>query len=83
MPIAATGPRPFVALVSAGYARENWGSVDAALGKRIRIGTDGPFRDVVGVVADVYDDGADRPAPPTVYWTPRQHRYVAGDVTPL
>jgi predicted permease len=67
-----------VTLVSESFARESWNSTDAALGKRIRVGTDGPFQEVIGVVADVYDDGADQPAPPTVYWPARQHPYVAG-----
>jgi predicted permease len=62
-----------VAMVSASFARQTWNTVDGALGKRIRIGTDGPFQDVIGVVADVYDDGADRPAPSSVYWPARNH----------
>ena len=62
-----------VAMVSEGFARETWNTVEGALGKRIRIGTDGPFQDVIGVVADVYGDGAHQPAPATVYWPARQH----------
>jgi predicted permease len=62
-----------VAMVSEGFARETWSTVEGALGKRIRIGTDGPFQDVIGVVADVYGDGAHQPAPATVYWPARQH----------
>jgi predicted permease len=62
-----------VAMVSEGFARETWNTVEGALGKRIRIGTDGPFQDVIGVVADVYDDGAHRPAPASVYWPARPH----------
>ena len=62
-----------VAMVSEGFARETWNAVEGALGKRIRIGTDGPFQDVIGVVANVYDDGAHQPAPASVYWPARQH----------
>jgi predicted permease len=67
-----------VALVSESFARETWNSVDGALGKRIRVGTDGPWQEVIGVVADVYDDGPDQSAPPTVYWPARAHPFVAG-----
>jgi hypothetical protein len=63
-----------VAMVSESFARETWSTVEGAIGKRIRIGTEGPFQDVVGVVADVYDDGAHRPVPASVYWPARLHR---------
>ena len=72
-----------VALVSEGFAREAWNSVDAALGKRIRVGTDGGWQSVIGVVADVYDDGPDRVAPATVYWPARAHPFIAGTTIPL
>jgi len=62
-----------VAMVSEAFAREMWNTVDGAIGKRIRVGTDGPFNEVIGVAADVYDDGAHRPAPAAVYWPARQH----------
>ena len=67
-----------VALVSASFARETWNSVEGALGKRLRVGTDGGWQEVIGVVADVYHDGVDQAAPPTVYWPARQHPFVAG-----
>jgi hypothetical protein len=62
-----------VAMVSETFARETWNTVEGALGKRIRIGSDGPFQDVIGVVGDVYDDGAHQPAPASVYWPARPH----------
>ena len=62
-----------VAMVSESFARETWNTVDGAIAKRIRIGAEGPFQDVVGVVADVYDDGAHQPAPASVYWPARLH----------
>jgi hypothetical protein len=55
-----------VALVSETLARELWQTPEAALGKRIR--TFGPWREVVGVVADVRMNGLDAASPPTVYW---------------
>jgi predicted permease len=67
-----------VALVSESFARESWNSVEGALGKRIRVGTDGGWQEVVGVVADVFHNGVDQQAPPTVYWPARAHPFVAG-----
>lgn len=62
-----------VAMISESLAREMWGSPAAAVGKRIRqfYGAKGPWREIVGVAGDVYDDGLERPAPPTVYWPAR------------
>jgi hypothetical protein len=56
-----------VALVSENMARENWGAPANAPGKRIQIGRDGPWTEVVGVAQNVYADGVNRPAPATVY----------------
>ena len=61
------GRRP-VAVISENLARELWREPRAALGKRIREGAGSPWREVVGVVADVYDDGVHRQAPSIVYW---------------
>ena len=56
-----------VALVSENMAREHWRDPRAALGKRIRsIGED--WREVIGVVADLRDNGIDQPPPSVVYW---------------
>jgi len=55
-------------IVSEGYARENWGLAAAAIGKRVRQFKGQPWKEVIGVVADVRDHGVDEPAPPTVYW---------------
>jgi predicted permease len=67
-----------VALVSESFARETWNSVDGALAKRLRVGTDGGWQEVIGVVADVYHNGVDREAPVTLYWPAREHPFVAG-----
>jgi putative ABC transport system permease protein len=67
-----------VVLVSAGFARESWSSVESAVGKRIDVGNDGSWQEVVGVVADVYHDGVDRAAPPTVYWPAREQALMTG-----
>jgi predicted permease len=60
--------RRAVALVSENMARELWGSPRAALGKRIRPGLKDDWREVIGVVADLHDDGVDQKAPTIVYW---------------
>jgi predicted permease len=57
-----------VTMVSENMAREMWGSPANALGKRIREGMKDPWREIVGVVADIRHDGADQKAPTTVYW---------------
>jgi predicted permease len=57
-----------VAMISENLAREMWGTPQSALGKRIRDGMKDPWREIVGVVADVYDDGVQEKAPATVYW---------------
>jgi putative ABC transport system permease protein len=58
----------FVAVVSDSMAREYWGSAGAALGQRIRNSPKNSWREVVGVVADVRDDGITKGAVPMVYW---------------
>ena len=57
-----------VAVLSENVARELWGEPSLALGKRVREMPDAPWREVIGVVADVHDDGVDQKPPPIVYW---------------
>jgi hypothetical protein len=49
-------------------AYELWGSPQNALGKRIRPGPNSDWFEVVGVVADLRDNGVDQKAPSIVYW---------------
>jgi predicted permease len=67
-----------VALVSASFARESWGTIEGAVGKRIDVGNDESWQEVIGVVADVFNDGVDRPAPPTIYWPAREQQLMTG-----
>jgi predicted permease len=60
-----------VALVSENLARELWGAPPAALGKRIRGGTNGVWREIIGVARDVYDNGVYTQPPAMVYWPAR------------
>jgi hypothetical protein len=57
-----------VALVSDNLARELWGSPAAAIGKRFRQFPMMPWREVIGVVQDIRQNGIQEPAPLTVYW---------------
>jgi predicted permease len=57
-----------VALVSENLAREWWGEPAAALGKRIQDPSHGPWREIVGVVQDVHDNGLTQASPTIVYW---------------
>jgi len=58
-----------VGMVSENLAREMWGSPVAALGKQVRTGLQNdPWREIVGVVGDVYDDGPEQKAPAIAYW---------------
>jgi putative ABC transport system permease protein len=57
-----------VAIVSENTARDMWGTPEDALGKHIRPNRKDDWREVIGVVADEYADGVDKPAPTIVYW---------------
>ena len=66
-----------VAIVSENLAREWWGDPRAALGKRIRErGAADPWREIVGVVEDVYDDGVHVKPPEFAYWPALMDRYI-------
>jgi putative ABC transport system permease protein len=68
-----------VAIVSENLAREWWGDPGAALGKRIReVGAADPWRDIVGVVENVYDDGVHVRPPEFTYWPALMDRYIWG-----
>jgi len=55
-------------IVSESFARENWGSASAAIGKRIKKYSRSPWQQVIGVVEDVRVHGVDEKAPPIIYW---------------
>ena len=57
-----------LAIISEKMARENWRDPSVALGKQIRANAKDDWREVVGVVRDVHDDGVDKEAPSCVYW---------------
>ena len=67
-----------VALVSENLAREFWHDPRAAVGKRIRATLKDDWREVIGVVADLRDDGIDQKAPSIVYWPLLQKNFGGG-----
>jgi putative ABC transport system permease protein len=68
-----------VAIVSENLAREWWGDARAALGKRVRESAIAPWREVVGVVQDVYDNGLHVKAPAFAYLPALMDRYLVFD----
>ena len=72
-------------------ARELWGHPSAAIGKRVRPYAKGAWRDVVGVVSDMRDDGLNKKAPTVAYWpllmadffvaTPENQKFVQRNLT--
>ena len=57
-----------VALLSENLAREYWGEPAKAIGKRVRRTSKTGWVEIVGVVGNERQDGATKPAPPTIYW---------------
>jgi putative ABC transport system permease protein len=57
-----------VALASESLAREDWGSAAEALHKRVRASPTDPWREIVGVVGDLRDNGMNQPPPAIVYF---------------
>jgi MacB-like protein/KAP-like P-loop domain-containing protein len=62
-----------VAIINEKIAREQWRESSDAIGKRVRDPVaihdhQSPWREIVGVVEDVRDDGSDHEAPALVYW---------------
>ena len=61
-------------------AREVFGDARSALGKRIRVSTKDDWREIVGVVGDVHDDGVNQKPTTSVYW-PLLMQHFEGDDT--
>ncbi len=57
-----------VAMVSETLARELWGQPSAAIGKRVRPYPQGSWREVIGVISDMRDDGVNHKATAAAYW---------------
>jgi predicted permease len=70
-----------VAMISEKLARENWGEPANSLGKRIQVSTKDDWREIVGVVGDVHDDGVNKKPPTCVYWPLLQARFESDDIS--
>jgi len=57
-----------VAIVSENFAREYWHNPANALGKQIRVSSKDDWRQIVGVVGDIHDEGMNKDAPTIAYW---------------
>jgi predicted permease len=64
-----------VAIISDNFAREYWHDASNAIGKRIRVGTNDDWREIIGVVANTYDEGVNMPAASSVYWPVMMDRF--------
>lgn len=55
-------------IISENFAREEWGSAQEAIGKRIQQGRGLLLYQIIGVAQDVRYNGVDKRAPAIVYW---------------
>ncbi len=74
---ADVATRAPVAVVTADFAREYWDSPAAAVGRYIGSGTMGErtWREVVGVIGEVRDDGLEQDPVAVVYWPMAMNDY--------
>jgi predicted permease len=70
-----------VAMISENLAREYWREPADALGKRIQVSTKDDWREIIGVVGDVHDDGVNKKPPTCVYWPLLQARFESDDIS--
>jgi predicted permease len=70
-----------VAMISENLAREYWRDPAEALGKRIQVSTKDDWREIIGVVGDVHDDGVSKKPPTSVYWPLLQARFESDDIS--
>ena len=68
-----------VGLVSENFAREYWGSPANALGKHIRVTAKDDWREIIGIIGDVHDDGMNQEAPSVAYWPTISQHFESGD----
>ena len=70
-----------VAMISENLAREYWRDPGDALGKRIQVSTKDDWREIIGVVGDVHDDGINKKPTTSVYWPLLQVRFESDDIS--
>ena len=64
-----------VAIVSENLAREYWHDPVSALGKQIRASSADDWREIIGVVGNIHDEGLDKPESSAIYWPRIQDRF--------
>jgi predicted permease len=64
-----------LAIVSENLAKEYWNDPASALGKQIRATAADDWREIVGVVGNIHDEGIDKPESSAVYWPRLQDRF--------
>jgi predicted permease len=65
-----------VAVVSAKLAREYWENPAEAIGKRIRVSPNQPWREIIGIVGNELDDGLNQAPPAIAYWPMAMKRFL-------
>jgi len=60
--------RKEVVVITENFAREYWPEPSQALGRRIRPYPNSPWREIVGVVGNVLDEGAAQEATAVIFW---------------
>ncbi len=57
-----------VVVMTENLAKEYWDDLNQALGKRVRETPASPWREIIGVVGNIRDDGVTQEATPTLFW---------------
>jgi predicted permease len=65
---ADTHNRNRVVVITENLASEYWDDPSQAIGKRVRVTLGTPWREIVGVVGNIRDDGVSQDPTPTVFW---------------
>jgi putative ABC transport system permease protein len=68
-----------VMVINERMARQYWKTPAAAVGQRARESALGPWREIIGVVADERPDGIAQPAPAIMYWPCMVSSFFGGD----
>jgi len=68
-----------VAMISENFAKEYWGTAANAIGKKIRVSTKDDWREIVGVVGDVHEDGMSKDPPTLAYWPTLMNHFESDD----
>ena len=70
-----------VAMISENLARELWQDPKAALGKRIRVSSKDEWREIIGIVGNVFDDGVNQKPTTAVYWPLLTQHFESDDIS--